>query len=39
VDILTVSPFLSIPGILLYYDMRARKDGYAAPQLLEELRI
>jgi hypothetical protein len=38
-QILVLSPLLSIPGILLYYDMRARKDGYGAAQLAEELQI
>lgn len=37
-QILVASPLLSIPGILVYYDMRARKDGYGAVQLAEELQ-
>jgi hypothetical protein len=36
---LVLSPLLSIPGTLLYYDMRARKDGYGAAQLAEDLQI
>lgn len=34
-----LAPLISIPVILLYYDMRARKDNYGAAQLAEDLRI
>jgi hypothetical protein len=39
VNIVLYGPLSSIPLILLYYDMRARKDGYGAAQLVEDLRI
>jgi hypothetical protein len=37
-QILVLSPLLSIATILLYYDMRARKEGYGVAQLAEELQ-
>ncbi|MET4388810.1 hypothetical protein ABIB73_004575 [Bradyrhizobium sp. F1.4.3] len=36
---LIAAPPLAIMPVLLYYDMRARKEGYAAAQLAEELRF
>lgn len=33
-----LAPLLSIPIILLYYDMRVRKEGYGVPQLMEDLK-
>jgi hypothetical protein len=30
---------VSILSILLYYDMRTRKEGYGAPQLAEDMRL
>jgi hypothetical protein len=38
-SIVLFGPLVTIPGILLYYDMRARKEGYGAAQLVEDLRI
>jgi hypothetical protein len=38
-SIVIFGPLACIPGILLYYDMRARKEGYGATQLVEDLRI
>ena len=37
--IAVLGPLTSIPLILLYYDMRARKEGYGAAQLVEDLKI
>lgn len=37
--VLALTPVFSIPVILLYYDMRARKEGFGAAQLMEELRF
>lgn len=34
-----IGPLSSIPMILLYYDMRSRKEGYGAAQLVEDLRL
>jgi hypothetical protein len=34
---LLLYPLVSVPPILLYYDMRARKEDYGAPQLAEDL--
>jgi hypothetical protein len=31
-------PLILMPGILLYYDMRSRKEDYGAPQLAEDLK-
>jgi hypothetical protein len=36
---LVMAPPFSILTVLLYYDMRARKEGYAAAQLAEDLRF
>jgi hypothetical protein len=36
---LVVAPPLAILPVLLYYDMRARKEGYAAAQLADDLRF
>jgi hypothetical protein len=33
-----VTPVGIVAGVLLYYDMRARKEGYAAAQLAEDIR-
>jgi hypothetical protein len=38
-SIVLFGPLITIPVILLYYDMRARKEGYGAAQLVEDLRI
>jgi hypothetical protein len=38
-SIVLVGPLFSIPLVLLYYDMRARKDGYGVAQLAEDVRI
>jgi hypothetical protein len=38
-SIVLFGPLVTIPAILLYYDMRARKEGYGAAQLVEDLRI
>jgi len=38
-SIVLFGPLVTIPGILLYYDMRARKEGYGAAQLVEDLRV
>jgi hypothetical protein len=38
-SIVLLGPLVTIPIILLYYDMRARKEGYGAAQLVEDLRI
>jgi hypothetical protein len=38
-SIVLFGPLISIPVILLYYDMRARKEGYGAAQLVEDLHI
>jgi len=32
------APLGAIPLLLLYYDMRSRKEGYGAPQLMEDLK-
>jgi hypothetical protein len=32
-----LAPLFGVPIVLLYYDMRARKEGYGAPQLIEDL--
>lgn len=39
ISIALFAPLSSIPLVLLYYDMRARKEGYGAAQLIEDLRI
>jgi len=39
IGVAVMAPLISIPMILLYYDMRARKDNYGAVQLAEDLRI
>jgi hypothetical protein len=36
---LIMAPPLTILPVLLYYDMRARKEGYAAAQLADDLRF
>lgn len=33
-----LAPLMSVPLILLYYDMRARKEDYGSPQLMEDLK-
>jgi hypothetical protein len=33
-----LSPLGAVPQILLYYDMRSRKEDYGAPQLMEDLK-
>jgi hypothetical protein len=38
-SIVLTGPLSTIPVILLYYDMRARKEDYGAVQLVEDLRI
>jgi hypothetical protein len=38
-SIVLMGPLVTIPVILLYYDMRARKEGFGAAQLVEDLRI
>jgi hypothetical protein len=35
---LCLSPLMAMPLILLYYDMRSRKEDYGAPQLAEDMK-